>query len=384
MRIVDVIRTSEGGLWIVPALRHLSSRGHDVTVILPDPEGRLGLALSAAGIEAIRSAAPMDSGQDAMNLFHLRRLRRQLRSLEPDVILYQLIQTALAVRFATLGMDVRTIHQVPGPLYLENRSIRRVERFLARLDDAIICGTAYTRQKYLELSYPSDRLFTVPFGVPIPGGEIRDRGDQLRQQWGLSQDTFAVVMVAYFYPPKRTVFRGRGIKGHEDLLDAWFSFSRRHPDARLLLVGEGWGATGDHYYNSVRDHSRHMIHSGSVLWIEGQRDSRPFYAMADISVSPSLSEGHGAALEAGANSVPSIVSDAGGLPETVAVGKTGWVFPAGNSLELLDRLEQAYRAHESNRLHTMGQRARELVTARFDAQQCAQQVADIIEGSTRN
>ena len=49
MRILEVIRTSEGGGWIVPLIEELVRRGHDVIVVLPDPHGSLGRRLSSAG-----------------------------------------------------------------------------------------------------------------------------------------------------------------------------------------------------------------------------------------------------------------------------------------------------------------------------------------------
>lgn len=381
MRIVDVIRTSEGGLFIVPFMQELSARGHDVTVILPDPRERLGLALADIGIPTVASATPMSSARDIVNPLGVRRMRRQILGLQPDVVFYQLIQTALVVRFALAGTDVITVHQVPGPLYLENPLIRRTERFLAHADDVIICGTDYTRDKYEALPFPAGRLHSIPFGAAIPEAPQPGERERLRAAWGIPQDAFTVVIFAYFYPPKKAAFQGRGIKGHEDLLRAWVPFSHENPRARLLLVGDGWGPTGDEYRMAVKEQFERAVQPGSVLWITGQTQSRDFYTMADVSVSPSLSEGHGAALAAGAMGLPLIVSDAGGLPETVEEGRSGWIFPAGDSHELLLRLRQACAAHADGRLPTMGAAARSIMLERFDAAKCAEQAADVIEAA---
>lgn len=381
MRIVDVIRNSEGGLFIVPFVKELAARGHEVTVILPDPGERLGLALADIGIPTVASAAPMSSARDIVNPLGVRRIRRQILGLRPDVVLYQLIQTALVVRFALAGTNVVKVHQVPGPLYLENSVIRRTERVLAHADDVIICGTDYTRDKYRALPFPADRLHSIPFGPAIP--ELPRPGDRerLRAAWGIPQNAFTVVIFAYFYPPKKATFQGRGIKGHEDLLQAWITFSHEHPDARLLLVGDGWGPTGNEYRMSVKEQFETAVQPGSVLWVTGQTDSRDFYTMADVSVSPSLSEGHGAALAAGAMGLPLIVSDAGGLPETVEDGRSGWIFPAGDSAALLLRLREAYAAFMQGELPAMGTAARSIMIERFDAAKCAERVADVIEAA---
>lgn len=379
MRIVNIIRTSEGAAWTVPPLTALAARGHDVTVILPDPAGGLGRRLTENGLPVVASAAPMGSARDALNPKSVLRIRRQILDLRPDVVIYQLIQTALVVRFALVGTRIGKVHRVPGPLYLENDGIRFAERFLARADDVIIPGSEYTREKYLRLSYPRNRLFAVSFGAPIPELPSTQERARTRQQWGIPEDAFTVVMMAYFYPPKKAAFRGRGIKGHEDLLRAWITFGREHPDARLVMVGDGWGPGGDDYRAAVLREFAPAVPPGSAMWIDGQTDSRPFYSMADLSVAPSLSEEHGAALAAGAMGVPSIVSDAGGLPETVEDGRSGWIFPAGDSDELLTRLRAAYRAHQRGELAAMGQAARSIMQDRFDSAQGGQRVADIVE-----
>ena len=93
-------------------------------------------------------------------------------------------------------------------------------------------------------------------------------------------------------------------------------FRAHHPRAHLLLVGSGWGRAGEAHRKELIARYR-VTADPNVTWLASVADVRPCYDAADVSVSPSFSEGHGAATEASAMGVPSIVSDAGGLPETV-------------------------------------------------------------------
>jgi glycosyltransferase involved in cell wall biosynthesis len=87
---------------------------------------------------------------------------------------------------------------------------------------------------------------------------------------------------------------------------------------------------------------------------------------ADVFLHPSLSEAFGVAvLEAQAMGVPVVCSDAGGLPENVADGETGFVVPARDPAALADALGRL--ATEPELLRGMGQAARARVEARFDA-----------------
>ncbi|MBA3488162.1 MAG: glycosyltransferase, partial [Longispora sp.] len=102
------------------------------------------------------------------------------------------------------------------------------------------------------------------------------------------------------------------------------------------------------------------------------------YAAADVSVSPSLSDNHGAALEASSMGVACIVSDAGGLPETVDE-QSGWVVPRADLPALIQALESAYQDFDSCDLPARGARARERMIRLFDQSIAAARVVDVIE-----
>lgn len=346
--------------------------------MMPDTEQRLGREAREAGVTVQRCAAPL-VGALSLTPWNLRKLRRQIDAFDPDVVLYQLIQTALVVRGATLGAGYARVHQVPGPLYLDNPGIRAVERHLARLDDYVICGDHSTASRYVDLGVPRARVSAVPFGIDVDRFS-EDFGDRarLRQKWGIPVDNFVVVMYAYFYPPRGSLTSGLGVKGHEVLAGAWQRFAARHDDVSLVLVGDGWGGAGEQYRATLLNRFLHRCPPGSLTFINGQNDGRPFYALADVSVSPSMSESLGAPIEAGAAGVPSIVSDAGGLPETVT-DDSGWVFPRGDDVALDARLEQAYAAFRDGRLQQMGKAAQAHMRDMVDARKTAAAVVDVLE-----
>lgn len=49
-RVTVILKTNEGGLWILPQIAEFRRRGHSVTVIIPGGDGRLRRALDAAGV----------------------------------------------------------------------------------------------------------------------------------------------------------------------------------------------------------------------------------------------------------------------------------------------------------------------------------------------
>lgn len=385
-RVGIVVKTGAGGMWIIPQIRALRARGAEVVVVIPDEGGRLTDALAAitaedSGVVVRTTPYRFSFRPSPSSLVGLVGFRRQLRRLRLDAVLYHLYASALATRIALLGSGVRRVQMVAGPLHLESGPIRAAERVLQHADHMIICGSAAIERIYAGLGVPSRRRVTIPYGVdtasfrPDPAQRAA-----ARERLGVSEEEFLVVMVAFVYAPKGMVHRGRGIKGHEDLLVAWRGFSSVHPEARLVIVGGGFRPEGERYRQELIAAAGGNLGAMGVDWRDTVLDARDVYAAADLSVSPSLSENHGAALEASAMSVPSVVSDAGGLPETVVAGESGWIVGAGDPEELREGLEQAHAAWRDGRLAAMGRRARGRAVELFDSTAASARVADVVLG----
>ncbi|MFI6759944.1 glycosyltransferase family 4 protein [Micromonospora sp. NPDC050417] len=409
LRIAILFKHRQSGRWMLPQVEELRRRGHQVMVVLPPGPGPLPTELTRRGFEVVESPFDFRFRPNLATLRGLWRLRRLLRDLRLDILKYHLYASALAARFSSVGLRLGRVHVVVGPLFLESRLIRTVERWLWRADDVVICGTEYTSRQYGALGAPPQRRPATTPGIDTGHfsrrryvaqqrhvakrrtGAERDHAAEsgsdgptaeelrakIRAELGVAQDAFIVIMVAYVYAPKRLTYNGRGIKGHDLLLPAWQSFHARHPNSHLLLIGGGFSPAGE-------THRRDLVHrfgvdtDPSVTWLESVTEVRPYYNAADLSVSPSLSEGHGAPVEAGSMGLPSIVSDAGGLPEVVDEA-SGWVVPAGEVAPLEAALVAAYRDYEAGELTRRGDAARERMVTFFDHGPAAERIADIVE-----
>jgi glycosyltransferase involved in cell wall biosynthesis len=384
MRVALVLKTADGGRWTLPHVDELHARGHEVVAVLPPgSEGQLRKALHDRGVDVVQSAFDFRFRPGPSTLLGLLGLRRQLRGLDPDVLHYHLYASALAARLAALGWDVARVHMVPGPLFLESPLIRTVERLLCRLDDITIGGSEHIAALYRRLGLPEERTPAIPYGVDVerfapPSAAYRAAS---RDALCVEDDTFVVCMVAYVYAPKRLIRPGRGVKGHDVLLQAWREFARDRPDVRLVLLGGGFDAAGAAHKRQLLERFD-IAADHTVDWHESALDVRDCYAAADCSVSPSLSENHGAALEAAAMGVPSIVSDAGALPETVDPA-SGWVVPRDDPACLAGALREAYADFRAGTLARRGEAARERAVRLFAQGPAAHAVADMLERAVR-
>ena len=233
LRVLLVLKTNEGGMWTLPHIAEFQARGHEVVVLIPPGPGRLRTELDRRAVKVVDSAFDFRFAPGLRTLNGLRRFRRQIRAIDPDVVHYHLYASALAARIATLGSRTPRVHMVAGPLYLESTLIRAIERRLMKLDSVTICGSRYTADAYLRLGQKIDRAPVVPTEWTPPALRRRQLPHQRPSPsswWRCSTHR------------NGEWHRGRGIKGHDTLLAAWSAFTpnaRQPPGPRRRRTGRG-------------------------------------------------------------------------------------------------------------------------------------------------
>ncbi len=114
-------------------------------------------------------------------------------------------------------------------------------------------------------------------------------------------------------------------KGHEDLLQAFARLLRMDAKlrAKLVLVGDGAERANLERLAVTLGIKNQVVFAGQVS------DVKPFYALADLLVLPSLSEGSpNVLLEAMAARVPVVSTNVGGVPEIATHRKTALLVKA--------------------------------------------------------
>jgi glycosyltransferase involved in cell wall biosynthesis len=115
-----------------------------------------------------------------------------------------------------------------------------------------------------------------------------------------------------------------------------------------------------------------------VSFVGWQRDIWPWLARWDVFVQPSLGEGFGmAALEAMAAGLPVVATAAGGLPELIEDGCTGYVVPPADVTALAGRLRDLLL--DADRRRAMGAAGRARVRQQFSAGRMAADVTAIYD-----
>lgn len=216
-----------------------------------------------------------------------------------------------------------------------------------------------TRQQRMTPGVDSQRFF------PGVGGA------QVRTTLQIPDDAPAVVCAA------RLVKR----KGQDTLIKAWPEVLAKHPDARLILVGNGPFRKGlDKLVASLRlEKSVHL--TGPVPWA----DIPPYFDAGDVFAMPSRTRLFGLEneglplvfLEAQSCEKPVIVGRSGGASDALEDGVTGYLVDPYNPSEVAERISALFSDREL--AARMGKAGRERALDGWQWDQISQQCKQYLE-----
>lgn len=347
MRVLQLNKVSSGFPWALRQMRELQRIGVEVHVALP-PGSRQVADYEAAGIAVhpVQSSLPIHRPYRIPGV--LREFRALVERVQPDIIHSHFVGTTLTMRLA-LGprSPIPRVYQVAGPLHLEHPFFRVAEIRTAGPPDRWIGNCRWIVDRYRRSGVAADRVTLSYLALDID--EFRDHPTgKLRAELGVDSAVPIVGMVAYMYPPKRYLGQRRGLKGHEDLIDALVLARESSPDLLGVFVGGVWNnAYG--YERRIRAYAAERL--GDAARFLGTRgDIAELYPDFDVAVHPSHSEALGGANESMLTGIPTVATNVGGFPDIVIPGETGWLVPpksphdlAAAVLDVLGDREEAHR-----------------------------------------
>ncbi|KQM04583.1 MULTISPECIES: glycosyltransferase family 4 protein [unclassified Frankia] len=216
-------------------------------------------------------------------------------------------------------------------------------RTVAARADVLTYLTAFTRRRLVAVSPPGTTLARLTGGVDTRRFRPGAGGADIRRALGWS-DRPVVICVARMVPRK----------GQDTLIRGWTTVRRRHPGARLLLVGQG-PAEGRLRRLAGQVGVADEVHFAGAV---GEEELPAYLDAADVFAMPSRTrwlgldlEGLGlSSLEGAASGLPVITGAQGGAPDVVLPGRTGEVVDGRNTaavaravVELLDDPDRAAR-----------------------------------------
>lgn len=182
-------------------------------------------------------------------------------------------------------------------------------------DKVIVCSQSMKSEICGHFNLPLEKVDVIPNAIDATQYQtLVDRGS-VRQRYGVGWGEKMVLCVGRLVPQK----------GIEYFIRAIPSIISSFPEAKFIIVGEGWSR------DALEAEARATGHRGKIRFTGFVSDKEVVNLMtsADVLVVPSIYEPFGiVALEGMATGIPVVASHVGGLAEVIEHDRTGvFVYP---------------------------------------------------------
>lgn len=234
----------------------------------------------------------------------------------PDGCVGLLAKFFLGLRYnvTVRGSDINLFHKFFGIGYLVGMGLRGAERILS---------VSRELAEFVCLHYGVREPVVVPNGVDTRRFHPAAKWTEERRSLGIEPEAKIVLYVGSLKEPK----------GIRELVEAFPLVRNRHPEAILLVIGDG------PLREALERESPRGIH---ILGPKGEGDVALYMRCADLFCLPSHSEGcPNVVLEALASGTPVVGSDIPGIRDIVGSEKHGLFFRPGVIAEIAERLSES-------------------------------------------
>lgn len=220
---------------------------------------------------------------------------------------------------------VTTLHGTDITVVGHEPQFYDITRFSIEESDAVTAVSNSLREETVRIFKPSKDIRVI-YNFIDPEEYHRMEVPGLRARYAPNGEKI-LIHISNFRPVKRL----------RDVIDIFARVNQEVPSS-LLMVGDGPEGPSAHQYIESKG-------LGDRVWFLGQQERVvELLSVSDLCLLPSAQESFGlVALEAMACGVPVIASTAGGLPEIIVNGKTGFTLPIGDVDAMADRALQALR-----------------------------------------
>lgn len=356
--LVSHLRPSCSAKQVVLLAQNLPPDSFDVHVCAFQSGGSLEQELRQHGIDV-----HVLGWKNRFDLRQIWRLRHYLRDLSPDIVhtsqplancLGRLAGTMAGVRHLVVSR-----HETEGKPTYWRSMMNLVSRWQTT---QIVCSTEALKQ--LEIRrFAAEKLAVIPFGLPPPIMKYGDRG-HLLDLLGLPPTSRLVGVLGHLEPRLR----------FKDIIWAMDILKVIRDDVFLLIMGRGpseWRLQRFQRQVQITDQVRFLTNEAHV--------SAALYHL-DCFCSPGKLLGmKTSVMEAMVSGIPVVASDSPGHRALIEREKTGLLASVGDRAGFARQIQLLLDDHQLSA--TIGQHARESVTARFSAKKMVDAFRNVYEST---
>jgi glycosyltransferase involved in cell wall biosynthesis len=300
----------------------LDQSKYDILVGCFSMEGEFFEKMEAARLPVIEFSRGRWFSPDTVRcaLAWMRLLRRQGIEMVHTFDYFTTVFAGSLARLAGIPLLV-TSRRDTGSMYTPRQ--RWVIRRVFFQSDRVVANSEAARDSLLDEGISSEAVRIVRNGVDLQQFQSNGNGQSARRRWGWSADGPLIGLIANLRPEK----------GHMILLKAIPAVIQRFPRAHFLLAGPGPLEGELRRYVADNNLTSYVSFLGDFYGIPD------LLAALDIVVLPSTSESMpNVVLETMSAGRPIIASAVGGCKELIDHGRTGLLFPPGDSPALAEQI----------------------------------------------
>lgn len=345
------------------------------------------VTLSSGPSTALTRTVMHQLNEAGVRFVEIRHLRRQINIINDLVALFSLFRLIkkekyiivhthtskagalgrLAARSARVPIIIHTPH---GHIFYGYYGfflswlIMLLERFLAYFTDRLITLTHLGKADHVKFGIaPANKIIPIYSGIELDRfGQFNIDIEKRKQQLHLPLDSNLISVIARLAP----------VKGHRYFLEAAARIIEVIPKTRFLLIGDG------PQRKKLTEQVKRLGLTEEVAFFGGCEDVRPFLAISDIVVLPSLNEGMGRILlKAQACGRPVVATRVGGIPEVVRDHQTGLLVPAGDAVALAEAIISLLKDKEKRRAISV--QAKRWVDSKFSVEAMVERTANLYQ-----
>jgi glycosyltransferase involved in cell wall biosynthesis len=179
----------------------------------------------------------------------------------------------------------------------------------------IVCSQSMKDEICNHFNIPEEKVDVIPNAIDATKYQIPVDRSAVRQRYGVGWGEKLILCVGRLVPQK----------GIEYFIRAIPAIARRYPEAKYIVVGEGWSRD----ILEAEARASGQAHKITFTGFASDKDVIELMTSADVLVVPSIYEPFGiVALEGMATGVPVVASQVGGLAEVIDHDRTGlFVYP---------------------------------------------------------
>ncbi|MBT8099015.1 MAG: glycosyltransferase [Gammaproteobacteria bacterium] len=350
LKILLVIETggAGSGRHVVDLAEALGKQGHRVSVVYSPRRAENWFVNEISALENVRVyIQPMHRGPHFSDFSAISRIRKIIRDDGPfDIVHGHSSKGGAISRLASLGTGSKSLY-TPHAFITMNHTMSAgkrffygsVERLLAPLADAIVCVSSAEHEHAAALKIPQRLLKTVPNGLRPLADENRPA---IRAELGLKPTDVVIGFVGRLDLQKAV----------DRLIRAFAETAQQHPNARLVIVGQG---AEEQRLRTLADTTGV---AGRIVWT-GPASGAKMMAAFDLFALPSIYEAFPYVLiEAAFRGLPIIATSVGGTAELVHDDYNGKIVTSHDATAFAIELNRI--VGESDMRRRMGEASREL------------------------